>query len=526
MKKLLLLAFTLFFTSPLTAQDSLPDQVDLSATKYFPPIHDQGYIGSCDWFAVVYYQMTFLYNKLYDRTAGLDNTFSPKFGYNILNNGAVYPYNIRVDDVYKFSSKHGSATMADFPYDLNYQAWCTDSTIWKSALNYRIEGFSHFTYNDTDPAADSSFPNYASYLHEIKRLLYSGEVLVIQSNTFSGSQYTAIDDDTNTHADDPYVGEQIIYSGNNGPDHTVALVGYDDNIWTDLNDDGIVQSNEKGALKIADSYAVTSSTHNHGFLWMAYSTFGESIWLNRVNRMKIRNSYKPEILCKLTLNSAARDMIRFQFGRCISTNSKDISVINAVFDPYGLGYESGTSGVSLIAGGNFAFDGSFTAGDGSFTFDLTSIYKENSQDYWYLRIDNSGVDTCMIKGFEITDTRTGSTVQDTGLPHAIVKEEVYRFLAPPSGSMIKPRANAMDGGRGFRGFLNPVYSDCILYANRDLAGGSVKIVAQNGQILFTYNNLSTSKTIIPLRALSSGSYIVLFYDKNGTLRHNTVLVKM
>jgi len=73
-------------------------------------------------------------------------------------------------------------------------------------------------------------------------------VLVIQSNTFSGSLYKEISDDTSTHADDPFVGEQIIYSGNNGPDHTLAVVGYNDNIWVDLNNDGIVQPNEKGAL--------------------------------------------------------------------------------------------------------------------------------------------------------------------------------------------------------------------------------------------------------------------------------------
>ena len=49
------------------AQSGLPEAVDLSQTPFFPPILDQGSIGSCDWFAVVYYQMTFLQNKQHNR---------------------------------------------------------------------------------------------------------------------------------------------------------------------------------------------------------------------------------------------------------------------------------------------------------------------------------------------------------------------------------------------------------------------------------------------------------------------------
>lgn len=109
----------------------------------FPPIFDQGSIGSCDWFAVVYYQMTFLYNKQCNRAAALENTFSPQFGYNILNNAGSFPINIRVDDVYKFVKKHGSATMLEFPYNQQYLPWCTDATVWQHALSSRIDDY-HF----------------------------------------------------------------------------------------------------------------------------------------------------------------------------------------------------------------------------------------------------------------------------------------------------------------------------------------------------------------------------------------------
>jgi hypothetical protein len=204
----------------------------------------------------------------------------------------------------------------------------------------------------------------------------------------------------------------------------------------------------------------------------------------------------------------------------------EIKVPGDIVDPYGLGYGLGTNGVSLISGGNFAFDGGSGAGDGNFTFDLTDIFKENNQDYWYLKIDNSSADSCIIKEFEITDTQTGMTVKDTGLPQAIIKEEVFRFLKLPANSIINPFVNVMDGKKELRVYLNPVSSDLIFYASQDLAGGSAKLFALNGELLLKRNILSTNKTVIPMINFPSGSYVVSLFNKNGSLRHNARIVKM
>jgi hypothetical protein len=512
----------------ILAQAPLPEQVDLSSTVFFPPIYDQGYIGSCDWFAVVYYQMTFLYNKALNRPAGAATTFSPQFGYNVLNNGASYPYNIRVDDVYKFTMKHGSATMADFPYDMQYRPWCTDPDIWRNALDYRIEGWKHFTYNNTDSSADYSLPDFGGYMNEIKKLLSNGEVLVIQTNTVTGgSQYKPISDDTSTHEDDDYAGQQVLYSGNNGPDHTMALVGYNDHIWTDLNDDSIVQPEEKGALKIADSYAVSSFPHTNGFLWMAYSAVGSSIWLNRVNRMTIRSNYKPKILCKLTLNSAERDKIRFQFGRSGSSRIGDIPADNpSVFDPYGFGYGTGTNGVSLIAGGSCAFDGGSEPGDGRFVIDLTDIYKENNSEYWYLKINNEGTSPCIVREFEITNMVNGSTIKDKMLPDTLVSEGTYRFLDPLTSPAHDPRGTRKAFSRGIKVFPSPVSSGLVLCNDQGLPGGCVKLFSQNGRLLLTRPLSSKSEMTIHMVGFPPGSYFVSLVDRSGTTRHTVRIIKM
>ena len=243
-----------------TGLTALPKAVDLSATKYFPPIGDQGDIGSCDWFAAVYYQMTYTYNRAQDRACAATNTFSPKFGYTILNNAGPFPFNIRLPDVYQFIERHGSATIAQVPYDMaegsNYLPWCTDGDIWQAAIPHRIAGSDYFEYRpgSTSP---QSIGDFAAYVHEIKRLLSTGEVLVFQSTPApSLTTVGTIANDPATPDDDARVGESIVIAGVDGPHHTMAMVGYDDHVWVDINRDGLVQANEKGAFQGHSLYAL------------------------------------------------------------------------------------------------------------------------------------------------------------------------------------------------------------------------------------------------------------------------------
>jgi hypothetical protein len=427
---LLLLAHCQASSKP-GATSSLGSAVDLSETKHFPPIFDQGSIGSCDWFAVVYYQMTFMQNRAHDRAAAPSNTFSPQFGYNMLNNGGSFPYKIRVDDVYKFSRAHGSATLAEFPYDQKYEPWCTDGSIWEAALQRRIADYHYFTLRDEAPGAAYSFQTDADFVAEIRRLIGEGEVLVVQFMTWAGITPATIADDPSTSADDAHVGEAIVTQGNKLADHTLAVVGYDDDVWVDVNGDGTVQADEKGALKIADSYDLGSTLHNNGFLWMAYRAVPSSFWLSRVNRMTLRPpDYAPKVIARVTLNAWERDKIQLQLGRSTGNTPQDVlSGPARVVDPVGPGFTLGTSGESLIAGAPWTFDGTRdAAGDGSFAYDLTDIAGDDFGGWWYLRIRNGGDKPVVVKRLEIVNSSTGQAVSDTGVPVTLGNEEAYRFV--------------------------------------------------------------------------------------------------
>lgn len=425
MKNVFFFFFILLACSGIT-QNTIPESIDLSQTKYFPEVGNQGHIGACDWFASVYYQMTYSYNHLYNRKADHSNTFSPKFGYSFLNNGGIFPYNIRLTDVYEFVKKHGCATQQSIPYDMangtGYTKWCVDAEIWENAIPYRIAGFEYFTLNNRAHGATKSFKDFDSYLNQIKILLAQSEVLVVQSEPFVDgvTRYLTVTGETRK-------GEHALIKGYGGPEHTMAVVGYNDNIWVDINKDGKIQKEEKGAIKIMDSFGADFRNRNNGAFWMLYSTIEESIFEHRVNRMFVRENYKAKIIARVTMNTARRDKVKFQFGRTES-KEKIPAAESSVFDPYSLGFNPCTAGVSLIEGGEFAYDGGTKAIDGSFTFDLSDIYDENKNDYWYLRVLNECDEELQIKRFEIVNMVDDIIYKCEQIPASIGREEDFYFL--------------------------------------------------------------------------------------------------
>lgn len=79
----------------------LPDSVNLSTSKYFPPIGEQQG-GACVAWAQVYYQFTYEVARLNGWDAKHDNSkiFSPKYVWNYLNNGENN--GLYMEDCYKF----------------------------------------------------------------------------------------------------------------------------------------------------------------------------------------------------------------------------------------------------------------------------------------------------------------------------------------------------------------------------------------------------------------------------------------
>lgn len=241
----------------------LASSVDLSESIYFPEIGDQGLLGACTSFATTYYQFSYEVNRLNNITNISEQvTYSPKWTYNLANNGINGGTNW--GNNYSILETFGALKNSDFEYtgNPNDYTYLPPMNVEEKieALKFRLSNINEI---HVPVDANISSPN-SSVLNNIKLQLNSGKVLAAATDCVFNSKVV----------DGKCIAYRCTSSSNGG--HAVAIVGYDDNKWVDINGDGVKQTAEKGALKVANSWGKNFSSHgissNDGFFWVAYDS--------------------------------------------------------------------------------------------------------------------------------------------------------------------------------------------------------------------------------------------------------------
>jgi len=253
----------------------LPSSVDLSTSSYFPPIGNQGSVGSCAAWATTYYQFTFAANKLNNIKSTESTAYSPRWVYNWLNNGNPEASNgISYANAYYLLSTLGCLTMKDCPYTKpngEYDGSIPNNTdAMVHALKTRVTNYGNVLLRSSyDPITSPT----DSDLEPVKALLNSGHLLNVNVYWYYKTKQTT-------------TGEEAFYEfvKNGNLAHALTIVGYDDNIECDINGNGIIEEGEKGAFKIADSHG--TGVHNDGFFWVMYDALNfTSQYSNGQNRV-------------------------------------------------------------------------------------------------------------------------------------------------------------------------------------------------------------------------------------------------
>ena len=400
----------------LDGDSDLPSKVDNSQSKYFPPIKSQGSVGSCVAWAETYYQFSYTQNKKLNRTATYENSFSPLWTYNFTNfSDDIGSYD---SATYSVLRNIGAPTIKNSPNITDPAKWTATKEAFDEAQKYKLSSYSYISTGDGETPITNS---KSSNLDTVKTALINGEVLTFSTHASYGFTYGIIQKNSQVPENTKYAGQYIVpYLVSTRGGHRMTIVGYDDDIWYDINEDGKVQEGEKGAFKVANSWG--DDWMNNGYIWISYdsinitaSVTNSTVLSNRVRANCIDNiariSVKPVSDCsninlEYTLSSKSRNDIEIKI---IAKNKATGSTYSSYSEPF-------ETYSNYYVNNDYSFDGTKTEAKGTFTYDLNSIVENlnsnNVEDYtWtfsFQDTDNND-STLSVSDVKIVDNNNNKT---------------------------------------------------------------------------------------------------------------------
>ncbi|MEE1319088.1 MAG: starch-binding protein [Ruminococcus sp.] len=400
----------------LKSSASLPESVDNSESEYFPEIDSQGGAGSCVCWAQTYYQFTYTMNKKLGVTTTSENSFSPKWTYNLLNSGSPEE-GTTYEDVNRVMKEFGNVKMSVLPYDDNFTSWSPYEEIWYGAMRYRVKDYQ--TLIDIGSPSSQITSTDDDDLKIIKTSLSNGDVLTF-STYISSWNVSNLKTNSNAPENNSYANEYVVTSqGGSVGGHRMTIVGYNDNIWTDINNNNTVDDGEMGALKIANSWG--KGYCNDGFIWIAYDALNEVSCVEGAEEVSSRKNpvrhvsridveeynANTDLYLKYTLNSSYRGSVKPYLIAEKDGTEYSVNTFAKITFP-------------AIGGDMFSFDGTTESNDGTFIYPLNSlisdISSDNFSDYsWSVKFVDKQADgkALTVKDAKIIDESTNTIYEPT-----------------------------------------------------------------------------------------------------------------
>ncbi len=295
--------------SPLT-KSSLPQSVDNSKLKYFPPLIDQKG-GSCAQASGIGYMFTYEINRLLDADAssGEGIQFSYLFTWNFLNGGR--DEGGFVEQGLNIAAKYGIMTEDAYGYSSVYQfKWASGYEKYLEAMRWRVAEV--YTFN-AETAEDISL---------IKQYLYnkgdgSSHGGIVTFSTLSSNW--RINNNYDGPSETGY--HSLLTSLATEGAHALTIVGYDDTVEA-VDDEG---NKHYGAFIVVNSWG--SYSHDNGRFYLPYYFFenrGEEITeiqlSSTMTGISVRQ-HEPQLVFKVRLDYSSRDDISLVYGASEETDS-------------------------------------------------------------------------------------------------------------------------------------------------------------------------------------------------------------
>lgn len=307
----------------------LPATVDNSMNAYWPVIQDQYVFYTCQQYAGVAYVYSYEMNRLRNLPGNNpDNRFPALYTWNFMNQGERF---VGVDFLQSFEAirQQGHMTTSDYGPDT-----ATSVLGWISGYDKYYRGmFNHV--KQVYAIQTNSIEGINTLKNYLNDHLDGSATGGIACFTTSSATLNGL---AKLPAGTPDGGKDLIPGWQSDPVHGLTVVGYNDSIRYDRNQDGkytndlditgdgIVDARdwEIGGFRIANSYGTWWG--NAGFAYALYCTFAMSydsggIWNNRVYIVDADTVYHPLLTAKVNLEYNMRNKIKVLAG--VSSDSLD-----------------------------------------------------------------------------------------------------------------------------------------------------------------------------------------------------------
>lgn len=303
---------------------SLPSSIDNSLLPYFRPIFNQS-SASCGQAAGVAYNFTYEMSRQRNVWAGLpENQFPSHFVYNFMNYNGYYGVNYFHS--FEILKALGTPTIAEYggiAVD-DGNMWLSGYEKYRNAMRHRIKAVHRINAGTPE--------GFLTLKHWLVHHLEGAETGGV-ANFNAASPWGMV----NLPAGTPEAGKKAIvqFQGHQAT-HAMTIVGYNDSIrydynqdgiytnHLDINDDGVVDMRdwEWGAFKVANSYG--STWGNEGYFYMMYKLLAEDvydggIWNHQVDVLQLHEPYEPLMTIRVTMKHTLRERIKIVAG--ISTDT-------------------------------------------------------------------------------------------------------------------------------------------------------------------------------------------------------------
>ncbi len=383
--------------STLKHSKALPSSIDNTSSIFFPPVINQK-ANSCSQAAGIGYVYTYEMNRMLNRPANIpENQFSYHYVWNFLNQGENRGSMPNLG--YDLIRINGAATVADLDdqnSQVNDKTWMSGYDKYIRSMTYRAKAYYKFTLKTQD-----GIDRLKRYLFDRGENTPEGGIATFScyADNWQPAYYPS------SNPSQTHIEQMIVRVGTLGA-HSLTIVGYDDLVEYDLNNDGLISDDEKGAFIVANTWGSGWGTDGKAY-------FPYRLFLLPANEGGLTNNdaeavtvepeiHEPRIVFKVKVTYTSRNDLYFTLGVADGKNATQptITMVPAIFNFQG--------GDHYMKGGNSEEDKSIEV-----AFNFTDKWAEYQSFAWpkyFLnvhKVANGQVGSGTVDHFSVEDLATG-----------------------------------------------------------------------------------------------------------------------